>query len=148
MLSLVLSVDLPDPFLPDIIKSCAPNLVAHHKRMSERLPWANMKTTLARDMKTPGHVPAARKAKSEKDRRFENGRWWWFAGVAVAFVGYVLAAGIVAIDFGGEEEDDEEYVVQSRRILPVHDDDEDEDEEEEEEELVDDNEDDDDEDEL
>lgn len=106
-----------------------------------------MKTTLARDVKTPGHVPAARKAKSEKDRRFENGRWWWFAGVAVAFVGYVLAAGIVAIDFGGEE-DDEEYVVQSRRILPVHDDDEDEDEEEEEEELVDDNEDDDNEDEL
>ena len=104
-----------------------------------------MKTTHANDVHISRHAPAAKKAKSEKEKRFESGRWWWFAGVAVAFVSYVFASGIVAIDFGGEDDEDEEHIVQSRRILPVHDDDDEEDDEEDEEELLDDDDDDEDE---
>lgn len=45
--------------------------------------------------------------KSEAERKFARGRWAFWIGAGAAMVGYLLAAGIVRIELGGE--DDEEW---------------------------------------
>lgn len=134
-LSLLLSIPLPNPLLGDLVKSSFPGLAAHHARLSAIIPWETFTPTLAPDVasRSAGTQKKTPNSKSEKEKRFQRGRWLWFAGVAVAFVGYVLTSGIVAVEFGeeGEEDDEEEDEEEEEEesILPVEDD-EDEDEDE------------------
>lgn len=65
------------------------------------------------------------KKKSDTEKRFERGRWAWFAGAGVAMVGYLLVSGVVRLEFGdGEEsEDGEEDDGDQGEILIVEDED-------------------------
>lgn len=158
-LSLVLSVEWPNAVLGDLLRSTYPTLVAHHDRVQKKLgAWPERLATPAPPSVVSSlreYLPSwlggpASEAKrdadaqrqAEKDKKFRYGRYAWFAGAGIAFITYILASGIVQIDFGDEEEwvdveeedDDEEEDNQPQPLtlpprtfsgLPVYDDDED-----------------------
>lgn len=47
------------------------------------------------------------KAKTPSEKKFERGRWAWFAAAGVGMVTYLFASGIVEIDWGGQGDEEE-----------------------------------------
>jgi sorting and assembly machinery component 37 len=164
-LALVLDPALPDPLLANFIRAELPSLSAHHDRVLASLwprGWDSVRRVTVGTAPAPSlgervrsFLPswaggpsstASRKASEEpgeqtsKDaaRRLARGRWMWFLAVPFTVVVYLLASGVVEIDFSGEECEEEEeeafelvYDDEGFLTLPVEDDeDEDEDEDE------------------
>lgn len=67
-------------------------------------------------------VSGEKRKKSDAEKRFERGRWAWFATAGIAMVGYLLASGVVRIEFGGDEvEEEEEEEFEEDEILVLAD---------------------------
>ncbi|WWD17008.1 hypothetical protein CI109_101444 [Kwoniella shandongensis] len=147
-LTFVLSPTLPNPLLPNLLRSSYPTLIAHHDRLSSVLfphsSWSAIPCAPRPPKPEPTYLETIqswwqpesspkpngekkKEGKTPKEKQFERGRWLWFAGATVAMISYVLASGMVQIDFSGEDDD---------WIDAEDDEDEDEEDEEEPEEVV------------
>ncbi|WVW84263.1 hypothetical protein I302_106293 [Kwoniella bestiolae CBS 10118] len=135
-LTFILSPTLPNPLFPNLIRSEYPALVSHHDRLLSLLfpqSWRSIpRSTIPSPPKTSylesftslfssppsTSMPATQgsdeekenKEKSVQEKRFQRGRWLWFAGATVAMVGYLVGSGMVSIEFvsGDEDEDEDE----------------------------------------
>ena len=131
---------LPNPLLADLIRSTYPVLVQLHDRIQALLPEPTRIEPTPRQSKSwwdtfsfaSSSPPATKtnpksKGKSASERRFEMGRWAWFATAGVGMITYLFASGIVSIDFEGDA-DKEGGEWQDASELDDEDDEEDEDE--------------------
>ena len=129
-LTLVLSPTLPNPLLPDLLKSHFPAVVAHHQRVlqvlfpgPESLAWSNIphippvqstatwsdylpSSSWFRRPATgrPAEQASEKRKKSKAERQFERGRWLWYAAAIGGMVLYVFANGLVKIEFDKVDE--------------------------------------------
>lgn len=142
-LTLLLTPDWPNPLLSNLLKSSYPRLVAHHDRIRDQLfpdwtvprieanpaqSWSDSIRNWSWSASAGSDGPGLEKRKkSETEKRFERGRWIWFASAAVAMVGYLLASGVVKVEFGDEEEEVEVEDEEIEEEILIIDDDEDED---------------------
>ncbi|WVQ77282.1 hypothetical protein IAR50_006966 [Cryptococcus sp. DSM 104548] len=128
LLTFLLSPTLPNPFLPSLLRTSYPSLIAHHDRLLTHLSldWSSFSLLRPRIAKSPtwaetlsSYIPGPssapkatdkkekekeKKEKTSKEKSFERGRWLWFAGAAVSMVSYLFWSGIVAY---GEFDDEE-----------------------------------------
>ncbi|WVF71137.1 hypothetical protein IAT40_005934 [Kwoniella sp. CBS 6097] len=137
-LTFVLTPTLPNPLLPNLLRSSYPTLVEHHDRLlSLLLPsgsWTSIPTaprpvsqrkqtyydmisswipyngrSASTNTNGNGNGKDTKKdGKSAKEKQFERGRWLWFAGATVAMIGYLLASGMVQIEIGGGNGSDDD----------------------------------------
>lgn len=111
----VILTPLPNPLLADLVQTTYPVLVQLHDRMKASLPdppridppprtdtwWDTL--TFQSSAAKPKTKP-----KTSSEKKFERGRWAWFAAAGLGMVTYLFASGIVEIDWGGQDVDDEE----------------------------------------
>ncbi|WWC89005.1 uncharacterized protein L201_003922 [Kwoniella dendrophila CBS 6074] len=137
-LTFILTPTLPNPLLPNIIRSTYPTMIAHHDRLLSLLfpnsgwnlvprstvPPPPQKSylesitslfTISTASSRNNHGQSSngekeKKGKSAEEKKFERGRWLWFTGATVAMIGYVLTSGLVSIEFGSESKEEEEFV--------------------------------------
>ncbi|KAL1411381.1 hypothetical protein Q8F55_002337 [Vanrija albida] len=130
-LTLVLSTNLPNSLLANLLRETYPVLAAHHDAMRATIfpgGWGAVRRlappsppSFVESLKLSlpawaggsagGSVPDASgldadelevKAK-EKERQFAWGRYAWFAAAGVAFVTYALSSGLLSIDLSGDD---------------------------------------------
>lgn len=144
--TLLLTPRWPNPLLANLLRQSYPRIVAHHDRIKALLfpswdvprieappgaSWLDTVTSWGGEGRT----------KSAAEKRFERGRWAWFVGAGIAMVGYLLASGVVRVEFGNEqapsddededEEEDGDADQEDEIIVIEEDEDEDEDDNEE-----------------
>ncbi|WWC69888.1 uncharacterized protein I206_103831 [Kwoniella pini CBS 10737] len=132
-LTFMLTPALPNPLLPNLIRSTYPSLVAHHDRLFSLL-FSNSYVSIPRTNDTPTSQKSylesitsfisapfsssseernqkgeKKEKKSDQEKRFERGRWLWFTGATVAMIGYLLTSGMISIEFGSGKDDEEVY---------------------------------------
>jgi sorting and assembly machinery component 37 len=115
----LLLTPLPNPLLADLLRSTYPALVEHHDRIAALLPespritpstptkswwdlWPGSSSVSGAGSSKPKNTKTT---KTSKDKSFERARWAWFATAGFGLIGYMFAAGIIQIDFGGGEEE-------------------------------------------
>lgn len=106
---------LPNPLLAELIRSTYPVLVQLHDRIQALLPeptrieptpiqskswWETFSFASSSSPATKANPKG--KGKSASEKRFEMGRWAWFATAGVGMITYLFASGIVSIDFEGD----------------------------------------------
>ncbi|WOO81215.1 Metaxin-1 [Vanrija pseudolonga] len=148
-LTLVLSTNLPNPLLSNLLRETYPVLVAHHDAvLSAVFPggWGavqrlapppqpslvdSLRLSLPKAAGGGGESSSPEVAGADPDevekakakaRQFAWGRYAWFAGAGIAFITYVLASGILAIDFGGDDLDYDEEEEEEHFSLPTFED--------------------------
>ncbi|KAK8864682.1 hypothetical protein IAR55_001934 [Kwoniella newhampshirensis] len=141
-LTFILSPTLPNPLLSDTLRLSYPSLTAHHDRLLAVLfphsSWSAVPCAPRPPVTQSSYLDSVKswwssqptdkkvkETKTTKEKQFERGRWLWFAGATVAMISYLLASGMVQVEFGGNDGEWE-----------AEEEDEDEDEEEEEDEAV------------
>jgi sorting and assembly machinery component 37 len=67
--------------------------------------WADTTTGNGSGSASAGDKP---RKKTAKEKEFERGRWAWFAAAGVGMVVYLLASGLVRVEYAGEGDDEEE----------------------------------------
>ncbi|KAK6909796.1 hypothetical protein I203_103818 [Kwoniella mangroviensis CBS 8507] len=131
-LTSILTPTLPNPLFPNLIRSDYPTLVFHHDRILSLLfqnqtwssiprlttPTSTTQKTYVESFKSlffdsPEQAEESgnkedEKKKSEQEKKFQRGRWLWFAGASMAMIGYLLGSGIVSFEFASEDEEGQE----------------------------------------
>ncbi|CAD6583816.1 MAG: hypothetical protein TREMPRED_003658 [Tremellales sp. Tagirdzhanova-0007] len=135
-LTLILSIQLVNPLLPNLLNSSFSTLVSHHDRVrsvlfpgeSGSLPYVPQPERVATSWSewfasawSTEPKRDGRSASSKRAKDFRRARWMWFAGAGGAMMTYLLASGLVKLESGGNEEleDDEEEVEEDEEILVV-----------------------------
>jgi sorting and assembly machinery component 37 len=120
---MVLSVSLPNPLLARLLDTSYSNLVQHHDRLLAHLfgSWSSIvrlpdpvtiPTTLWESLKSLWPRANAetedKKPLTDKEKRFQYGRWIWYGFAVGSMVTYLLASGLVKIEFTEEKVNDDE----------------------------------------
>ncbi|WWC62209.1 uncharacterized protein I303_104804 [Kwoniella dejecticola CBS 10117] len=134
-LTFVLTPTLPNPLLPNLIRTAYPSLLSHHDRLLSLLfsdSWSSAPRTTAPPRSEQSYLESItsfisspfssssppktgngqkKEKKSDQEKRFERGRWLWFTGATVAMIGYLITSGMIKIEFGsGDDEEDSDTI--------------------------------------
>ncbi len=124
----MLDTDLPNSLLSDYLKANHPNLVSHQDRLKWLLfgpdSWSIIQVTPPTSSTSwSEYLPSwsswrksSEAAEGEKKddatpKKVENkgkkGRWVWYASAAALMISYVVANGIIKIEFEDEDESED-----------------------------------------
>ncbi|GMK55206.1 hypothetical protein CspeluHIS016_0202620 [Cutaneotrichosporon spelunceum] len=128
-LTLVLSVNWPNPLMSHLLRESYPTLVAHHDRVLKKLypgEWSSISRqepesgpsfvdTVRLSLPSWLGGPREEKKKPESDdprdietkKRLKRGRYLWFICAGAAFVSYIIYSGVIQIQFADDEDDEE-----------------------------------------